>query len=228
MSYYPGGPAPNQSSYPGGPQSSYPGGPGYQQPSYNNGGSQSSYPGDPLSSQSGPSSYSSYPGGAQQSSYGAQSSPYPNSNTQGYQQHNSYNNNNDANSYGGPPSNPSYGNSSGYPQQQGPMQYDQNGNPLPEGERGLGTMAAGAAAGWAGNKMTGGHMGTFGSMAGGAILAQVVKRCLRNSRITSITMGTTADSTAVETLTAEDITTITTTSVVGSADSSNRECFGSM
>lgn len=55
------------------------------------------------------------------------------------------------------------------------MQYDQNGQPI-EGERGLGTMAAGAAAGWAGNKMTGGHMGTFGSMAGGAILAQVGKK----------------------------------------------------
>lgn len=36
-------------------------------------------------------------------------------------------------------------------------------------------MAAGAAAGWAGNKMTGGHMGTFGSMASGAVLAQVGK-----------------------------------------------------
>jgi hypothetical protein len=55
------------------------------------------------------------------------------------------------------------------------MQYDQNGNPI-DGERGLGTMAAGAAAGWAGNKMTGGHMGGFSSMASGAILAQVGKK----------------------------------------------------
>lgn len=55
------------------------------------------------------------------------------------------------------------------------MQYDEHGNPIP-GERGIGTMAAGAAAGWAGNKMTGGHMGTFGSIAGGAIMAQVGKK----------------------------------------------------
>lgn len=55
------------------------------------------------------------------------------------------------------------------------MQYDAQGNPI-DGERGLGTMAAGAAAGWAGNKMTGGHMGGFSSMASGAILAQVGKK----------------------------------------------------
>lgn len=36
-------------------------------------------------------------------------------------------------------------------------------------------MAAGAAAGWGANKMTGSHMGTFGSMASGAILAQAGK-----------------------------------------------------
>ena len=54
------------------------------------------------------------------------------------------------------------------------MQYDANGTPI-DGERGIGTMAAGAAAGWAGNKMAGGHMGGFSSMASGAILAQVGK-----------------------------------------------------
>lgn len=36
-------------------------------------------------------------------------------------------------------------------------------------------MAMGAAAGFAGNKMSGGHMGTGSSMLSGAILAQVGK-----------------------------------------------------
>lgn len=157
MSYYPGGPAPNQSSYPGGPQSPYPGG-----PQSSSGGYQSSYPGGPQPSYPGgpPSSYNSAPG-------------YYDSHASNY---------NPPSPYGGPPVNAnhsSYGNSPSpspyaHQQQQGPTQYDEHGNPV-DGERGLGTMAAGAAAGWAGNKMTGGHMGTFGSMASGAILAQVGK-----------------------------------------------------
>ncbi|SJX62999.1 uncharacterized protein SRS1_13822 [Sporisorium reilianum f. sp. reilianum] len=167
MSYYPGGPAPNQSSYPGGPQSSYPGGP------------QSSYPGDPLassSSSSGGYHQSSYPGGPQSSYPGAPPSSY--NSAPGYDSHASSNYNSPS-PYGAPATaNQAPYNNASYPQQQhqqqGPTQYDEHGNPV-DGERGIGTMAAGAAAGWAGNKMTGGHMGTFGSMASGAILAQVGK-----------------------------------------------------
>ncbi|PWN47261.1 hypothetical protein IE53DRAFT_413156 [Violaceomyces palustris] len=162
---------PNQSSYPGGPPSSYPGGPGSGYP----GAPQSSYPGGPQSSYPGADpSQSSYPG-APQSSYpgGPGGFAPPTNEYRGndyaggqppYQGNPSYNS--------PPPSQPGYDNQ----HQQEPVQYDEQGNPLPPGERGLGTMAAGAAAGWGINKMSGGHMGGFTSMAGGAIAAQVGKK----------------------------------------------------
>lgn len=54
-------------------------------------------------------------------------------------------------------------------------QLDEHGNPIEPGERGLGTMAGGAVAGFAANKMTGEHHGKFKSAIGGAILAQGAK-----------------------------------------------------
>ncbi|CAO1614515.1 unnamed protein product [Jaminaea pallidilutea] len=56
-------------------------------------------------------------------------------------------------------------------QQQQPVQYDEYGNPI-EGERGIGTMAMGGLAGFAGNKLMGGGHGSMASMGTGALLAQ--------------------------------------------------------
>ncbi|PWN96898.1 hypothetical protein FA09DRAFT_71535 [Tilletiopsis washingtonensis] len=93
-------------------------------------------------------------------------SPYPPPVPQGY--------NNGAGGYGGssmpdysapPPQHSPYGD-------QQPQQYDEHGNPLPPGERGIGTMAMGGLAGFAGNKMMGNHGGGMKAAFGGAALAQ--------------------------------------------------------
>ncbi|KAK0547929.1 hypothetical protein OC846_003561 [Tilletia horrida] len=136
-------------------QSSYPGGPDYSQPPQ-----QSSYPGGPASSY-GPTS--SYPGGP--------SSSYPGQGGQDYQ---GYQPPSDNRGYQPP--------NQGYQPPQGgqaQVQYDANGQPIQDGERGLGTMAMGAAAGWGANKMSGGHHGAA-SAIGGAILAQVGSKVFKH------------------------------------------------
>lgn len=60
-------------------------------------------------------------------------------------------------------------------QPQDRVAYDEHGNPIEGGERGLGTMAMGAAAGFGANKLSGGHGGNFSSAIGGALLAQGAK-----------------------------------------------------
>ena len=99
---------------------------------------------------------------AQQQSYGASPNPYGGS----------------PNPYGAasPAHQQQYGQQS-YPGQEGapdqqPQQYDEHGNPLPPGERGIGTMAMGGLAGFAGNKMMGNHGGGMKAAFGGAALAQ--------------------------------------------------------
>jgi hypothetical protein len=146
MSYY------NQqsSSYPGSnnEQSSYPGG-GSGFPSadtrgaigYPGQGQQpSGYPGQGQGYSSGGPDYgnnnqSSYPGsygpgyGNSQGQYG--SGPDYGASSQSY--------------YSGAPSGPGYQSPQNGQEQQ--VQYDENGNPLPSGERGIGTMALGAVGG---------------------------------------------------------------------------------
>lgn len=80
--------------------------------------------------------------------YGSERSNYPG------QSYNDYGSQNNSSHYNGPSS--GYGvQSSNYPNQgqgqyqgqgqdQQQVQYDENGNPLPPGERGVGTMAVGA------------------------------------------------------------------------------------
>jgi len=169
-SSYGGGSNQYNSGYPNpgqAPQSTYPGGPPQQD--YNQ---QSSYPGQGQQSY-GQQSYgqgqqSPYPQPGQGGAYGQGSpAPYGQAPPQQGGEGSSY--------YGGQQGQQQ----SQYGQQdqrqdgqQQEVQYDENGNPLPPGERGVGTMALGGAAGFIGNKMTGGHMGGFSSIAGGAMAAQ--------------------------------------------------------
>lgn len=147
MSYY------NQqpSSYPGSNEhSSYPGGGGGGSgfPSADTRGA-IGYPG-----QGDPSNYPGQGGGYTSGpDYGSNQSSYPGAGGPGY-------GNNSQGQYGGSPdygaSSQSYYNGAqsgpGYQSPQGggqeqQVQYDENGNPLPPGERGIGTMALGAVGG---------------------------------------------------------------------------------
>lgn len=78
--------------------------------------------------------------------------------------------------YGQPAHQSQYGQQPGGAGQEGQaeVQYDEHGNPLPPGERGIGTMALGGVAGFAGSKLLGGGGGMKAAI-GGALAAQGAK-----------------------------------------------------